>query len=81
VDMEKQVPRPPRTVARAAEIRLRNRRREYLRRNPKYFSDLEHEFAGMCLRLRFFMKNANRARSCHVRVSCSEIPVRSRKGG
>ncbi|KAI1806866.1 coiled-coil domain-containing protein-domain-containing protein [Daldinia bambusicola] len=40
-------PRPPRSPAHSAQIRVQNRRREYLERNPGYFASLEHELAGM----------------------------------
>ncbi|KAI1650870.1 coiled-coil domain-containing protein-domain-containing protein [Daldinia loculata] len=42
-------PRPPRSPARAAQIRVQNRRREYLDRNPGYFNSLEHELADPIL--------------------------------
>ncbi|KAL2878000.1 hypothetical protein SGCOL_006747 [Colletotrichum sp. CLE4] len=46
---EKPTPRPPRSPTVANNIRSRNRRREYLERNPKYFSDAEHELADPLL--------------------------------
>ncbi|KAI1101209.1 coiled-coil domain-containing protein-domain-containing protein [Jackrogersella minutella] len=42
-------PRPPKSPARSAQIRVQNRRREYLERNPKYFDSLEHELADPLL--------------------------------
>ncbi|KAL2105081.1 hypothetical protein VUR80DRAFT_9052 [Thermomyces stellatus] len=45
-DEQKQVPRPARSPATISQIRVRNRRREYLRRNPAYLDDLEHELAN-----------------------------------
>lgn len=39
-------PRPPKSPAQVAHIRVRNRRREYLERNPDYLKSAEHEFAG-----------------------------------
>lgn len=42
-------PRPPRSPAHSARIRVQNRRREYLERNPKYFDSLEHELADPLL--------------------------------
>ncbi|KAI1141161.1 coiled-coil domain-containing protein-domain-containing protein [Hypoxylon sp. FL0543] len=42
-------PRPPRSPARSAQIRVQNRRREYLERNPRYFDSLEHELADPLL--------------------------------
>jgi hypothetical protein len=39
-------PRPPRSQAEVTRIRVKNRRREYLERNPAYFKSAEHEFAG-----------------------------------
>lgn len=39
-------PRAPRTPEQAAKVRVQNRRREYLEKNPGYFSSAEHEFAG-----------------------------------
>ncbi|KAI1417325.1 coiled-coil domain-containing protein-domain-containing protein [Hypoxylon sp. FL1857] len=42
-------PRPPKSPAHAALIRVQNRRREYLERNPKYFDSLEHELADPLL--------------------------------
>lgn len=39
-------PRPPRTPIQQAQIRVRNRRREYLDRHPSYFDSIEHEMAG-----------------------------------
>ncbi|KAI1483301.1 coiled-coil domain-containing protein-domain-containing protein [Daldinia eschscholtzii] len=42
-------PRPPRSPAHSAQIRVQNRRREYLERNPGYFDSLEHELADPVL--------------------------------
>ncbi|KAI1080521.1 coiled-coil domain-containing protein-domain-containing protein [Whalleya microplaca] len=42
-------PRPPKSPAHSAQIRIQNRRREYLDRNPKYFDSLEHELADPLL--------------------------------
>ncbi len=42
----KPMPRPPRSPAHSAQIRIRNRRREYLERHPDYFKSTEHELAG-----------------------------------
>ncbi|KAI6089155.1 coiled-coil domain-containing protein-domain-containing protein [Hypoxylon rubiginosum] len=42
-------PRPPKSPAHSAQIRVQNRRREYLERNPKYFQSLEHELADPLL--------------------------------
>ncbi|OTB01847.1 hypothetical protein M426DRAFT_323197 [Hypoxylon sp. CI-4A] len=42
-------PRPPRSPAHSALIRVQNRRREYLERNPKYFDSHEHELADPLL--------------------------------
>ncbi|KAL7621530.1 hypothetical protein AAE478_008854 [Parahypoxylon ruwenzoriense] len=42
-------PRPPRSPAHSARIRVQNRRREYLERNPGYFDSLEHELADPLL--------------------------------
>lgn len=39
-------PRPPRSSSQQAQIRVQNRRREYLARNPSYFESSEHELAG-----------------------------------
>jgi FtsZ-interacting cell division protein ZipA len=44
-------PRPPRSQEEIAKIRVKNRRREYLERNPAYFQEAEHEFAGKSLAL------------------------------
>ncbi|TGJ80309.1 hypothetical protein E0Z10_g8457 [Xylaria hypoxylon] len=46
---EQPQPRPPKTPAHAAQIRVRNRRREWLSRNPSYFRSLEHELADPVL--------------------------------
>ncbi|KAI8627011.1 coiled-coil domain-containing protein-domain-containing protein [Xylariaceae sp. FL1651] len=46
---EKPQPRPPRSPAHAAQIRVRNRRREWLSRNSSYFQSLEHELADPVL--------------------------------
>ena len=43
---QKQAPQPARSPATISQIRVRNRRREYLRQNPTYLDDLEHELAG-----------------------------------
>lgn len=43
---DKQVPRPAKSPAKTAQIRIQNRRREYLERNPSYFTGLDHELAG-----------------------------------
>ncbi|KAI0130599.1 hypothetical protein BJ170DRAFT_578655 [Xylariales sp. AK1849] len=42
-------PRPPRSPAHSALIRVRNRRREYLARHPSYVKSLEHELADPLL--------------------------------
>ncbi|KAI1163929.1 coiled-coil domain-containing protein-domain-containing protein [Nemania serpens] len=46
---ERPQPRPPKTPAHAAWIRVRNRRREWLSRHPSYFRSLEHELADPVL--------------------------------
>lgn len=46
---ERPQPRPPKTPAHAAQIRVRNRRREWLTRHPSYFLSLEHELADPAL--------------------------------
>ncbi|KAI0204316.1 coiled-coil domain-containing protein-domain-containing protein [Astrocystis sublimbata] len=46
---ERPQPRPPRSPAHAAQIRVRNRRREWLSRHPSYFDSLEHELADPIL--------------------------------
>ncbi|KAI0975692.1 coiled-coil domain-containing protein-domain-containing protein [Xylaria arbuscula] len=46
---ERPQPRPPRSPAHAAQVRVRNRRREWLSRNPSYFRSLEHELADPSL--------------------------------
>ncbi|KAI0415758.1 coiled-coil domain-containing protein-domain-containing protein [Xylaria grammica] len=46
---ERPRPRPPRTPAHAAQVRVRNRRREWLSRHPSYFRSLEHELADITL--------------------------------
>ncbi|KHO00446.1 uncharacterized protein MAM_01224 [Metarhizium album ARSEF 1941] len=43
---DKQVPRPDKSPAKTAQIQAQNRRREYLDRNPGYFTALDHELAG-----------------------------------
>ncbi|KAK8099420.1 coiled-coil domain-containing protein [Apiospora kogelbergensis] len=42
-------PRPVRSPARSAQIRIQNRRRAYLDKNPAYFQSLEHELADPLL--------------------------------
>ncbi|KAK3695612.1 hypothetical protein B0T22DRAFT_497551 [Podospora appendiculata] len=42
-------PRPPKSSAHAALVRVRNRRREYLARNPGYFKSSEHELSDPLL--------------------------------
>lgn len=46
VNYDKPVPRDPKSSARAAQVRMQNRRREYLQRHPSYFDSLDHELAG-----------------------------------
>ncbi|KAI1130991.1 coiled-coil domain-containing protein-domain-containing protein [Nemania abortiva] len=46
---ERPQPRPPKTPAHAAQIRVRNRRREWLSRHPSYLRSLEHELADPVL--------------------------------
>lgn len=46
VDYERPVPRDPKSPSRAAQVRVQNRRREYLQRHPSYFDSLDHELAG-----------------------------------
>lgn len=43
---ERPQPRPVRSPARSAQIRIQNRRRAYLDKNPEYFKSLEHELVG-----------------------------------
>ncbi|KAG5980880.1 hypothetical protein E4U43_006684, partial [Claviceps pusilla] len=42
---EKPVPRPAKSPAKTAQIRIQNRRREYLERHPAYFDGEDREFA------------------------------------
>ncbi|KAK0725761.1 hypothetical protein B0H67DRAFT_532144, partial [Lasiosphaeris hirsuta] len=42
-------PLPPRSSAQLAQVRVQNRRREYLERNPSYFSSPEHELTDPLL--------------------------------
>ncbi|KAK7916974.1 hypothetical protein PG985_010582 [Apiospora marii] len=42
-------PRPVRSPARSAQIRIQNRRRAYLDKNPDYFKSLEHELVDPLL--------------------------------
>ncbi|KAK8073925.1 coiled-coil domain-containing protein [Apiospora phragmitis] len=42
-------PRPVRSPARSAQIRIQNRRRAYLDKNPNYFKSLEHELVDPLL--------------------------------
>ncbi|KAK7946460.1 uncharacterized protein PG986_010781 [Apiospora aurea] len=42
-------PRPVRSPARSAQIRIQNRRRAYLDKNPDYFRSLEHELIRYCM--------------------------------
>ncbi|KXX78847.1 Coiled-coil domain-containing protein 97 [Madurella mycetomatis] len=42
-------PRPPKSPAHSARIRVQNRRREYLQRHPSYLQSSEHEFADPLL--------------------------------
>ncbi|KAM7186555.1 putative coiled-coil domain containing protein [Rhypophila sp. PSN 637] len=42
-------PRPAKTAAELADVRVKNRRRAYLDRNPGYFESSEHEFADPLL--------------------------------
>ena len=39
-------PRPPKSPAQSAQIRVQNRRREYLERHEDYFGSMDHELAG-----------------------------------
>src|SRR5690348_16678192 len=48
-EQDKPAPRPPRSPESAAQVRVRNRRRESLARNPGYLDELEHEFADPLL--------------------------------
>ena len=62
-------PRPPRSPRQSAQIRVRNRRREYLERTPAYFNSSEHEFAGSWSLVLLY------APGC-----CAYFPTDSRKG-
>ncbi|KAK7748372.1 hypothetical protein SLS62_008635 [Diatrype stigma] len=42
-------PRPPKSPAHSAQIRVQNRRREWLERHPEYVDSLEHELADPIL--------------------------------
>ncbi|KAI5921779.1 coiled-coil domain-containing protein-domain-containing protein [Camillea tinctor] len=58
-------PRPPKSPAHTAQIRVQNRRREYLERHPSYFDSLEHELADPLLYdalIRRFQSPAERER-------------------
>ncbi|KAJ0167429.1 hypothetical protein CTA2_2652 [Colletotrichum tanaceti] len=46
---DKPIPRPPKSPSTTSDIRSRNRRREYIERNPKYFNNAEHELADTLL--------------------------------
>ncbi|TWU74215.1 hypothetical protein ED733_003097 [Metarhizium rileyi] len=46
---DKQVPRPAKSPAKAAQIQTQNRRREFLERNPSYLVNLDHELADPVL--------------------------------
>ncbi|KAK8102938.1 hypothetical protein PG984_016084 [Apiospora sp. TS-2023a] len=46
---ERPQPRPVRSPARSAQIRIQNRRRAYLDKNPDYFKSLEHELVDPLL--------------------------------
>ncbi|GKT66635.1 coiled-coil domain-containing protein [Colletotrichum tofieldiae] len=46
---DKPIPRPLKSPTKTNDIRSRNRRREYLERNPKYFNNTEHELADTLL--------------------------------
>ncbi|CCF38324.1 coiled-coil domain-containing protein [Colletotrichum higginsianum] len=46
---DKPIPRPPKSPSKTSDIRSRNRRREYIERNPKYFNNAEHELADTLL--------------------------------
>lgn len=48
---DKPIPRPPKSPSKTSDIRSRNRRREYIERNPKYFNNAEHELAGLFRRI------------------------------
>lgn len=39
-------PRAPKSPAHSAQIRVQNRRREWLDRHPEYLDSMEHELAG-----------------------------------
>lgn len=39
-------PRPAKSPAKSAQIRIQNRRRAYLDQHPEYFNSIEHELAG-----------------------------------
>ncbi|KAL1842813.1 hypothetical protein VTJ49DRAFT_4142 [Mycothermus thermophilus] len=47
--MSRPRPRPPRSPEHAARIRVQNRRRAYLEKNPGYFESSEHELADPLL--------------------------------
>ena len=47
--LDKQVPRPPNSPSKTARIQVQNRRREYLQRQPSYFTGLDHELADPVL--------------------------------
>jgi hypothetical protein len=48
-------PRPPRSPEHEARIRIQNRRRAWLERNPWYFENAEHELAGRFTALTFLL--------------------------
>ncbi|KAF4119911.1 Coiled-coil domain containing protein (DUF2052) [Geosmithia morbida] len=49
INYDKPVPREPEGPARVEQVRVRNRRREYLERHASYFDSLEHELADAML--------------------------------
>jgi hypothetical protein len=65
---DKQVPRPAKSPAQTAQIQAQNRRREYLERNPSYFTSLDHELAGT-LRLGYHR--------IHMHVFCTVLHMYS----
>jgi hypothetical protein len=49
LQLDKPVPRPPKSADKQAQIHIQNRRREYLQRHPSYLENKEHELAGKCI--------------------------------
>ena len=67
-------PRPTRSAEESAQVRIQNRRRAYLERNPAYVKSNEHELSGKRASL---ASSRTQATSCKASFLCQTTMIHS----